>query len=172
LQLLFVLLNGIVVIMYSGFAVAVVRTHERSPWTAMGLAFRTVAPVLGRLVVVGVAASLAEGVGLALLIVPGLVLLTRRSVVAPVIVVERPSGFTALRRSSDLVCGQGWQVFGIVVLFVVLPQLLADVASAVIGSGQPGVRYGAVLGIETVLFPLAAVAAAHLYGALVDTGRD
>ena len=56
-----------------------------------------------------------------LLIVPGLFLLTIWAVTAPAIVVERRGAIEAFGRSHELVRGEGWTVFGaIVVAFLIL----------------------------------------------------
>src|SRR4029453_2038694 len=54
--------------------------------------------------------------GLALLIVPGLVLLTWWLVLSPVIMLEACSVAHGLPRSRSLVRGPAWPVFGVVVL--------------------------------------------------------
>ena len=45
---------------------------------------------------------------------PGLIALTVWSVAAPVVVLERPPGLKAMRRSRELVAGNGWPVFGVI----------------------------------------------------------
>jgi ABC-type multidrug transport system fused ATPase/permease subunit len=75
-----------------------------------------VAPLLGA----GVLAGLGVAVGLVLLIVPGLVLLTWWSVIVPVIVLERVAAMDSFGRSRELVRGQGWNVFGVIVLTVLI----------------------------------------------------
>ena len=55
----------------------------------VGSLLRSVTPVIGALIVAGILAGIAIGIGLLLLIVPGLFLLTIWAVIAPVIVIER-----------------------------------------------------------------------------------
>jgi len=81
---------------------------------------------------VSILAALGIGIGLVLLIVPGLVLLTLWSVVAPVAVIERPGVFSAFGRSRELVRGYGWPVFGTIVL-VFLLVIAASIVAALIG---------------------------------------
>ena len=50
---------------------------------------------------------------------PSVFLLTVWSVAAPVVVLERPRGLRALRRSRDLVRGNGWRVFAVIVVFTI-----------------------------------------------------
>ena len=61
-------------------------------------------------------AGLGIGIGFLLLIVPGLFLLTIWVVVIPVLVLENRGVFESFGRSRDLVSGNGWNVFGVIVL--------------------------------------------------------
>lgn len=80
-----------------------------------------VQPRLNTLAVVGLLAAIAITVGLLLLIVPGLLLATWWALVVPAIVLEGRSVFEAFGRSRELVRGNGWNVFGLIVLtFLVL----------------------------------------------------
>ncbi len=84
-----------------------------------GQLLRAVTPVIGQLILVGLVAGVGVVIGFILLIIPGLILLTIWAVSAPVVVLERPPGLKALGRSRELVRGNGWQVFGVIlVLFV------------------------------------------------------
>jgi hypothetical protein len=75
-----------------------------------------VAPLIGA----GLLAGLGVVVGLILLIVPGLVLLTWWSLIVPVIVLERVAAMESFGRSRELVRGNGWNVFGVIVLTVLV----------------------------------------------------
>jgi len=65
-------------------------------------------------------AALGVMLGLALLIVPGLILLTWWSVILPVIVLERRGVLESFGRSRELVRGHGWSVFGVIVKTVLV----------------------------------------------------
>ena len=56
------------------------------------------------------------GLGLVLLIVPGLYLITIWAVIIPVIVLEQSGVMASFGRSHQLVRGRGWHVFGTLVL--------------------------------------------------------
>ena len=73
--------------------------------------------VLLPLIILAVLSSIAIGIGLALLIVPGLMMLIAWYVATPVLVEERTGVFAALQRSSDLTDGARWPIFG---LFLVM----------------------------------------------------
>ncbi len=99
-----------------------------------GQLLRAAAPVLGQLILVGIVAGVVIVVGFFALIVPGLILLTIWSVFVPVIVLERPPGFGALSRSRQLVSGNGWQVFGVLLILFVLVAILSVALAAVAAS--------------------------------------
>jgi hypothetical protein len=75
---------------------------------------------LGSVAVAAILAGLGIILGLLLLIVPGLVLLTWWAVIIPVVVLENRSAGEAFSRSRELVKGNGWGVFGVIVLMVLL----------------------------------------------------
>ena len=131
----------------------------------IGGLFRSVTPVLGALIGAGILAGLSIALGFLLLVVPGLILLTWWAVVAPVVVIERPGITAALGRSRALVRGNGWPVFGVLALLVILQALLGAVLGALIG-GAGGTGVGSALAglIANVLIaPLSGLAAATMY---------
>jgi hypothetical protein len=124
---------------------------------------RAVVPVLNQLIIVGLVAGLGIVVGLFAFVVPGLILITVWSVAAPVVVLERPPGLRALRRSRELVSGNGWRVFGVIFVLGVLVNVLAaaiEVAAESAGTGA-GIVARVVVGVLTA--PLLALAASVLY---------
>ena len=132
---------------------------------SVGSLFRSAAPVVAPLIGAGLLAGLAIGIGLILLIVPGLILLTIWAVIAPVIVVERTGVFQAFGRSRQLVRGHGWQVFGvIVVLFLLQVAVSAVVQAILVGVADSFIGYFfADLIVRVLVAPLAAIAAAVMY---------
>jgi hypothetical protein len=162
------LLGGVVALilgtLYTGMVVELVNDVRdgRLDQTVGGL-LGSVAPVVAVLIVVSILAGIGIAIGLVLLIVPGLVLLTFWSVVAPVTVLERPGVLAAFKRSWQLVKGSAWQVFGVIVLFLlifiaigavlgVIGAILGDVGEVVLG------WVGSV-----ITAPLVALASAVLY---------
>jgi Membrane domain of glycerophosphoryl diester phosphodiesterase len=67
----------------------------------------------GALLGVALLTGIGVGVGLFLLVVPGLILFTRWSLAVPAVMLEGRSPRDAMRRSHELVKGHGWQVFAI-----------------------------------------------------------
>lgn len=87
---------------------------------SVGETFERVLPSLNRIVLAGILLGIAIGVGFLLLIVPGLVVLTLWIFVIPAIVLENRGIGEAFGRSRELVRGNGWNVFGVIVLTFVL----------------------------------------------------
>jgi hypothetical protein len=138
-----------------------------------GQLLRAAMPVLGQLIFVAIVWGIGIVIGFFLLIVPGLILLTVWSVAAPVVVLERPPGLRALARSRELVRGNGWQVFGVILVLGVLVNLLAgaiELAAESAGTAA-GIVVRVVLGVLTA--PLLALASSVLYFELRGAGaRD
>ncbi|GAA0653451.1 glycerophosphoryl diester phosphodiesterase membrane domain-containing protein [Brevundimonas lenta] len=88
--------------------------------TAFGDAFdagvRMMLPLLGLAIIAG----LGTGLGMILLIVPGLILAVLWVVAAPSVVVEKRGVFESLQRSRDLTRGHRWPVFGLLMIYFVL----------------------------------------------------
>jgi hypothetical protein len=90
--------------------------------------FASAWPHVPAVAIAGILAGLGIALGLLLLIVPGLVLMTWWVVIIPAIVLEDKSAAESFSRSRELVRGYGWNVFGVIVLTI----LLLIVASIVI----------------------------------------
>jgi hypothetical protein len=124
---------------------------------------RAVRPIFGQLLLVALVAAAGVVAGLILFVLPGLYLITIWSVAAPVVVVERPPGLGALRRSRELVRGNGWQVFIVILLLTIVVGALAagiDVAAEGAGRGA-GLATRVVVGV--LVAPISALSQAVLY---------
>ena len=131
----------------------------------VGSLVRSVTPVIGPLIVAGLLAGLAIGVGLLLLIVPGLFLLTIWAVLAPVVVLEKKGALEAFGRSRELVRGHGWQVFGVIVVLFLLQFIVTAVIQAIADGVSDSFAAYALsdLIVRLLVAPLSALAAAVLY---------
>jgi hypothetical protein len=119
---------------YQGMVVEAARDildgrRDQTVGTLIGAAGPVVAPLVGA----GILAGIAIAIGFVLLIVPGLILLTIWAVIVPVIVLERTGVFDAFGRSRQLVKGNGWQVFGVIVVVFLITFVVRAVIQGIAG---------------------------------------
>jgi hypothetical protein len=116
--------------------------------------------------------SVCIAVGLLLLVVPGLFVLVRWSVIVPVIVIERRGMRDSFRRSSELVRGHGWTILWTL--------LIIFFASALVETGFDNLLYplpeffASWLGhlfVSALIAPFTAHALAVIYFRIVDLRR-
>lgn len=151
-------------VLYQGMVVELVQDIQDGRRDhSIGALISSVEPVFWPLVTVSILFGLALAVGFILLIIPGLILMVIWSVVAPVTVLERPGPFAAFGRSRELVRGNGWQVFGVIVL-VFVAVVVISVAAGLIASSL-GSLGGALVqwAINAALAPVTALSASVLY---------
>lgn len=121
----------------------------------------------------GFAAAIGIGVATLFLIVPGLVLATWWVFIVPVIVLEGAGVLAVFGRSREPVRGNGWNVFGLIVLtFLIL--IVAGIAIALVLSPLPdGVqRYVGDVVSNTLLAPFVALAFTLAYFRLRDARAE
>jgi hypothetical protein len=164
LGLLSLLISFVATMLFTGMVVELVADVQSGRRDASaGQLLRAVAPVLGQLLVVGTIAFAAIVVGLVLIVVPGLILLTIWFVAAPVIVLERPPGLAALGRSRELVRGNGWRVFAVILVLDVFVGVFAGVIEAAADGAGTGVGIVVTVVLGVLTAPLPALASAVLY---------
>lgn len=136
--------------------------------SSVGDLFRSVAPVALPLLVVSLIVGICVGIGLILLIVPGLFLLTIWAVTAPVVVLEGKGPIEALARSRELVRGNGWSVLGLVAIVFVLSIGVGFVAAVIGAAGGDVLRVLLSFLATVAVAPLSALAISVLYFQLRD----
>ena len=154
-------------ILYQGMVVKLVQdVQDGRRDHSVGDLIRSVEPVFWELLTVSILSGIAVGIGFILLIIPGLILIVIWSVVAPVVVLERPGVFAAFGRSRELVRGNGWNVFAVIALVflaVAAVSVAAGVATDSLGSlGRALVQWA----VNAGLAPVTALSASVLYFAL------
>jgi hypothetical protein len=95
---------------------------------------RRLLPVIG-LAVLG---SILAVAGLAVLVVPGLIVLTAWFVATPVCVVERLGPWRSLDRSARLTKGYRWKIFGLLVSLILIAGLGATLIEFLVSAVAPG----------------------------------
>jgi hypothetical protein len=152
--------------LYQGMVVNLVRDVQdgRRDFSA-GELLSSATPFILPLIGAGILAGIGIGIGLFLLLVPGLILLTIWAVIAPVIVVEKSPVMSSFGRSRELVRGNGWPVFGAIVvafLIVIVGGLVFTAIAASIADG-PLLRIVFSALASTITAPVSALVAAVLY---------
>lgn len=166
--LLVTVLFWVLAVLYQGFVVEIVAADQTGRRIgSQGELVRAVTPALGPLLAISILFGIGIFIGFVLIIVPGLILLTFWSVVVPVEVLERPGVFGSFGRSRELVRGNGWSVFGVIVLVyvaVLVVSFLAALVAAPLGHfGRDLVQWA----VNVALAPVIAISASVLYFALL-----
>lgn len=96
----------------------------------LGESYRFGTARMWSILLVSVLTGLAVAGGIILLVIPGLIFLTRFAVAVPVLVVEGKRGRAALSRSWNLVIGQSWPVFGTLLVAGLISGAVSGVLTA------------------------------------------
>jgi len=143
--------------LFTGFVVSLVadvRDGKRD--FTVGELISNASPAILPLILNGIMYGICVGIGLLLLIVPGLFLITIWAVVAPAIVAERRGPVEAFGRSYELVKGNGWTVFGAIVvafLILILVGFFAALIGAAIGNLGGTIVFAVLANILVAPFP-------------------
>jgi hypothetical protein len=164
LSLLALLIGVVATSLFAGMVVelvADVRDGRRdSNWRAL---VRSVLPVLGQVIAVAIVIGVCVTIGLFVLVVPGLILITIWFVAIPALVLERPPGLGALGRSRQLVRGNGWQVFGVILVLELLVNVVVLGLGLVAESAGTAAEIIVSVVLSVLAAPIPALAAAVLY---------
>ncbi len=153
----------VLVLLYQAFVVELVAADESGRRASQSELFSAVTPVLGPLIGISILFAIGVAIGFVLIIIPGLILLTIWSVVIPVEVLERRGVFASFGRSRELVKGNGWNVFGVIVIIWVLALVISFLAAALSAAlGHVG-RELVQWAVNVLLAPVVALSATVLY---------
>lgn len=164
--LLGAVVNLIATALFTGFVVRVVEDvradgrRDLRVGDLVGSTKHAIAPLIGN----SILRAIGIVIGLALLIVPGLYLLTIWAVCSPAIVAERQGALDAFGRSQELVRGHGWTVFGcIIVAFLIVIGLGIVLTAVGVGiAGAGGAVVGAIIA-SLLSAPIAALVSSILF---------
>jgi hypothetical protein len=153
----------VLAILYQGFVVELVAADQSNRRASVGELLNAVTPVLGALLVISILFAAGVIIGLILIIIPGLILLTMWSVVVPVEVLEHRGILKSFGRSRELVRGNGWNVFGVIVivwLIAIVISAVAGLLAAPLGHvGRDVVQWA----VNVAVAPVVALSATVLY---------
>ena len=136
---------------------------------SIGETYVAVRPRLPSAILAGILAAIGIGIGFLLLIIPGLFLLTIWSMVIPVVVIEGRRAGEAFSRSWEVVRGNWWSVFGLIIVTFLLVAIVSIVVRLIF-SPLPNfieVWFGSLLA-DSLTVPFAAAALTTAYFKLVD----
>jgi hypothetical protein len=121
--------------------------------------------VLAVVVAAEIVAGVLIGLGFIALIVPGIILSLRWSVVAQTAAVDHEGWMPALRRSAQLTTGHYWHIFRVLLTIGFLTFVIAAIAGALAGGGNNTSVVSALIGIVvyTIIASFAALTLAVLY---------
>jgi hypothetical protein len=134
---------------------------------SVGETFRRVQPRLASIIPAGLIAGIAIAIGLILFIAPGLFLLTIWCLIVPAIVLEGKSAGESFGRSRELVRGNGWNVFGVIIITIaaiIVANILVSIALFWLPDEVQGFLQSLVS--NTLVAPFMAVALTLTYYAL------
>ena len=147
----------------------VAKERDRRPQGSITDLYRGAWTRIGALVGVSLLTGVGVGVGLFLLVVPGLILFTRWSLAVPAVMLEGRSPIDAMRRSTQLVKGHGWPIFGIFVT-VTAAAGLTSLALELLLVHALGL-WASLTVASALTTPFAAHALNVVYYRIVDPGR-
>jgi hypothetical protein len=150
--------------LYTGFVVKLVEdTRDGRRDVGIGELFSSAAPAIGSLIIMAILFGFAVGIGFFLLIIPGLFLLTIWAVTAPAIVAERVGPIESFGRSFQLVRGDGWSVFGTLVVIWVITIVIAAILTLIGAAIGAGALVVAVVVASVVTAPLHSLAVSVMF---------
>ncbi len=165
LTLVALVLGLVAATLFQGAVVQAVRDMQDGKRDfSVGEIISSAVPFIGPLLGASILYGLGVVAGLFLFVIPGLFLVTIWAVIAPVIVVEKTGILPAFGRSRALVKDNGWRVFGVLIVMLIITFVGQQVLGAIglgIG-GDVGAGIGFLIG-ATLTAPLGALTAAILY---------
>lgn len=151
-------------VLYAGLVTVAVLAYREGRRISVGEVARSLP--YARLIGADLLLVAAIGLGLLALVVPGLVLLTWFALVAPVIEVEGAGAVASFRRSRELVRGNGWRVFALVLPVLLAQDAIAEGAhtwvSGVLGEAFGG-AWAAAIGANLIAAPFFALVVVVIY---------
>jgi hypothetical protein len=150
--------------LYVGFVVKLVEdVRDGRRDMTMGDLFSAAAPFILSLIAFGILWVIGVGIGFVLIIIPGLILLTMWAVGAPAIVAEGAGPIEAFGRSWRLVKGNGWSVFGSLLLILIIVILVQFVLAAIANPIGNGALVVASIISGTLTAPIFAIAVTVMF---------
>jgi hypothetical protein len=108
-----------------------------------GESLAAVAPLVLPLIGIGLLSAIGIGIGLIVLIIPGLFLWIVWSLAGPIEVIERKGVIGSLRRSFSLTEGRRWMILGVILVIAIvgaiINAIILGIFGAIMGAVSPGI---------------------------------
>jgi hypothetical protein len=117
---------------------------------------------LWSVILVSILVGLVVAVGFILLVIPGIIFLVFLSVSIPVLIVEGRRGTEAMGRSWNLVKGNFWHAFGVIVVAALIVGIISGIIGA-IGGDNWAVRWIFTAIAQILTVPFASLVSVLLY---------
>lgn len=129
-------------------------THAVVSWIvgeepSVGTSYRAALSRLGSILLVALLTGLAVAGGFLLFIVPGIILLVRLIAGVPAVIVEAKRGGEALSRSWEVTSGDGWRIFGTMLVVLIVVGIFNGILTGPLGGGW--VTQGFAAAVASVL---------------------
>lgn len=129
-----------------------------------GRLLRAAAPYVLPLIGLGIIYWICVVVGLVLIIVPGLIIATIWCVSPAILLLERRGVFDSLSRSWELVRGNAWAVFGVLIVLLLILLVVGAIGSGISNGADSAVVTAIVrLIVNVITAPLLALGISVLY---------
>lgn len=130
---------------------------------SLAAALRLILPMIG----LSIVSSVAIGLGMLLLIVPGVILYVMWIVAVPVLIEEQAGVIGSLGRSADLTKGSRWRIFALLLLFAIAWVIIWTVVGFAFGIALTPTGMSDLMGLSTTAGLLSA-ASATIVGVLAS----
>jgi hypothetical protein len=122
-------------LMFVAYGGAIVRAEAVAQGEPLGFgeSVRKVLPQLFTIILAAICFAIAVGVGLVLLVIPGVILMVSLYLFLPAILLDGKGAFDSLTHSHSLVWGNWWRTMAIVTIAVIVMYVLFLLVGVVIG---------------------------------------
>lgn len=168
--------SGSAAFLYGGMVAPLAMSPENEPPHdgSLGALWKGASPLFAQLLIAGIFYTVATTAGVMLLIVPGLLMITIWAATPAVIRFESGGTLASFTRSRDLVRGNGWAVFALMIAAVLIILALSVLIQALaigIAGEETGAFIGSWLGV-VIAAPILGLLPAVLYRRLATSPAE
>jgi hypothetical protein len=128
--------------LFQGSLSRIVVAYLNGGKASAGESLASAVPLILPLIGIGLLSAIGIGIGLVVLIVPGIFLWLVWSLAAPIEVIERKGVIGSLGRSFSLTEGRRWMILGVILVIAIVGgifnAIVLAIAGAIMGAASPG----------------------------------